>query len=501
MTLYRGRTFYVMRSIFRNSIPFVASKWYQTNFITFSSVILSLWMLRQTNFQWPVLAHAFQSINLQTFSFPISRFFERPVYSVEQVIEGEPLPFPAVTICTTRPLKRQKLFNFFTKCDTYKDDNSQRLCNKYQDLLPEVANINDTYFWSKKFSDFLQDVDKPNTFSVTKASNSRNHSLNFNLLNDVSLFTFRLGFNYSMLTSPYTVRHSPRPQCKEYSFTPRFSATTVGKDYTALKVDGDFSLENDSWDDSIYVAIPSGPGDCGRSPCNRFQYQVSLHPPKHPPRHFHEFFKFPNKVSMLGIDSYAERILMPPPYNECTNQWSEEALKLAEAAGTNISLMNDYTMNECIINFKRKGVRCPKKCNQQEYIAGRMWEVKLFPDSIGPLFQFEKHPKEYTSLEIVFTQLKHTKMEQKALCPFVKLLGNIGGLAGLYMGISIVSLVEVAETLLLIIAHICKRLAWSGSAVKTPNANRLWWFWRAVSIHEVSCWSLLSLEFFIVIKY
>ena len=109
-------------------------------------------------------------------------------------------------------------------------------------------------------------------------------------------------------------------------------------------------------------------------------------------------------------------------------------------------------MNECIINYKRKGVKCPKECSQRQYITGRIWEVKLFPDIIGSMFRFEKHPNEYTFLEIVFTQLKHTKMEQKALCPFVKLLGNIGGLAGLYMGISMVSLVEIAESLLVIFA-------------------------------------------------
>ena len=235
----------------------------------------------------------------------------------------------------------------------------------------------------------------------------------------------------------------------------------MGKDYSTLKVEAEMNVEGQNWDDSMFIAIPSGPGDCGHTPCNQYQYQVAVHPPKHYPQHFHEFFKMADELTMLGIDSFTERISLGPPYSNCTNEWPKNATRIAREEPERDmvpELMNNYTMNECIISFVRDDVRCPAQCHKQEYLVGRKWDIRLQSDAIGKVFELDHPPTEYTFLEIVFTQLKHVVIEEKALCPILTFLGNVGGLAGLCMGISLVSVVEVIETVIVLVICFWQRI-------------------------------------------
>ena len=93
------------------------------------------------------------------------RYFEYPVVTTEEFIEGEPIPFPAVTICAPKPLKRAQIEEFLLHCENLiTDANLKRICLENQHLRPIVQNVDTTYFWNGKFSRMMMQIDEPYTF-------------------------------------------------------------------------------------------------------------------------------------------------------------------------------------------------------------------------------------------------------------------------------------------------------------------------------------------------
>ena len=74
------------------------------------------------------------------------------------------------------------------------------------------------------------------------------------------------------------------------------------------------------------------------------------------------------------------------------------------------------------------------------------------PGVIRQLFNLKQDATKYTFLEIVFTRLKHVDIKQKPAFTSARLMGTLGGLFGLYMGISVISMFEIGEVVC-VIAH------------------------------------------------
>ena len=300
----------------------------------------------------------------------------------------------------------------------------------------------------------MMKIDRP--YTIFDGTN-----VNLNLLNDVRLLYYSKTVNDNH-RQPFYVRHSHRAQCKEYGFAPRINASQVGNDYSIVNFD---NIEEENWDDSMFFMIPSGPSHCkDDSPCDDFRYRVAVHPQTHFPRVFQDFWKYADKLTMIGIDSLVNRELLSAPYGNCVNQWPVETIKIAKEKNLSFLLRNNYSLNECISSFRNFDVRCPSECVREEYSIGKTFTVDTRPGYVNEFFNLSVSQTELTYLEIVFLQLKYVQIGQQAMITSSQLMGTIGGLAGLFMGISLVSLVEMGELCLVLIIRLIRLCVLKGGS-------------------------------------
>ena len=427
-----------------------------SSLFTISKIFLKMWCLvkfrRSKSIQFCTQNESFCNF---------FRYFEYPVVTTEEFIEGEPIPFPAVTICAPKPLKRAQIEEFLLHCENLTTDaNLKRICLENQHLRPVVQNVDTTYFWNGQFSRMMMQIDEPYTF--VKSDN-----VNLNLLNDVDLLYYSKTTNESR--RPFYKRHSHRAQCKEYGFSPHINASQVGNDYSIVNFE---NVDEINWDDSMFFMIPSGKSYCrDDTPCDDFRYRIAVHSPSHFPRVFQDFWKYSDKLTLVGMDSFIERELLPAPYGNCRRDWPDEARRIAQGKNLSFILRNNYSLNECISSFRTYGVHCPSECDREEYSILKTWTVATMNNLTQEFFNLSVSQNEYAKVEIVFLQLSHRKIKQKEMIPLSQLMGTIGGLAGLCMGISLVSLVEVGELCLCVFVCVIKHFARSNNDKGRGESN------------------------------
>ena len=444
-----------------------------------------------------------------------NRYYKWPVYLEETIEEGQPLVFPAVTLCALNPLNRKNVVKYLsnwtnctictngtdctsctnftpfvncTNCTTVANRttstnctictnstkgaagaNSQ-ICTNFTfegeadprnnhghlvtDLLPKLQHDISDHFYDKSVIPLMLELDKPHTYH---SSNDRlsDMSESLNLLNDVLMFSYtkKRHENGESYRLPFRIKHTEKPQCKEFSFEGEVKAERLGKDYSMINIDD--PTESD-WDDSIFFAIPSGPKACEscKSECDEFKYSYTIHPPNvssHNPTHF---YKYRKTFAWVGIDSFTERTALGRPYSNCTDVWPE-AIKAQNPEHP--TLKNKYSLNECIANFGSDNDHCTVECKKQEYSVGRNWQMKFDAETMRKFFNLTQNGTDYTFLEFVFMRLKKRVINQRAVYTTQQILGTVGGLLGLYMGISVVSLFEIVEVLFTILVKMIKK--------------------------------------------
>ena len=296
-------------------------------------------------------------------------------------------------------------------------------------------------------------IDKPSTV-IRRNSQTNGTSNHINLLNDVLIFSYSYVKQKANVTYevPYEIRHTEKVQCKEFSFTPRVWAKTAGKDYSVISVD---NLDEDTWDDSMFFSIPSGTGNCGDTSCKEYEYHFSVHTPNYHSSTFEIFFKLDGKFTMVALESMTNITSLGRPYENCSNKWPEEVYKLKEDLQPN--LLRKYSLNECISKFRFYNITCNVECTKEVYTIGKKFVVPFSPNVINQFFQLE-NASHYTHLEIVFKSLKKRIVQQYAAHTTVQLLGTLGGLLGLYMGISLISVCEIVHFSLVFVMEVIKRL-------------------------------------------
>ena len=85
------------------------------------------------------------------------------------------------------------------------------------------------------------------------------------------------------------------------------------------------------------------------------------------------------------------------------------------------------------------------ECVKEEYTVGKIWTMDYHPGSIDGYLYLGDVDTNFTFLEIIFMNLKQILIKEKPVYTMPKLFGTIGGILGLYMGISVISLFEIAE--------------------------------------------------------
>ena len=84
----------------------------------------------------------------------------------ETITEGEPIPFPAVTICTDFPLNKEKMIQLLSNCSkmSFNDEMLEKECMKRRYLLPRLVNdTSRTYFWHRDLKELMMIVNPPET--------------------------------------------------------------------------------------------------------------------------------------------------------------------------------------------------------------------------------------------------------------------------------------------------------------------------------------------------
>ena len=145
-----------------------------------------------------------------------------------------------------------------------------------------------------------------------------------------------------------------------------------------------------------------------------------------------------------------------------------------------ICLVNDIKDLECIFkllpvifttNFIMSNCfpLCPLECKSRKYMTSityteypirsfekdymaypnvrRIYSNKTFSTSLG---------SNLVSLLIYYDSLSYTSITESPNLDFVTLLSNIGGIAGLFLGISLLSIVEIIETILEMVYYLFK---------------------------------------------
>ena len=134
---------------------------------------------------------------------------------------------------------------------------------------------------------------------------------------------------------------------------------------------------------------------------------------------------------------------MGSPYTNCLDEWPVTAKNSS-------ALAYDYSLNSCISNFKNgDDLKCLPECEKKEYELGNIdRDVDVFPN-LAEFFHLPNPTKEYTFVEIVFIQLNKKSIKEVPVITFVQFLGTFGGLCGLGMGISLITVAEFLEFFLI----------------------------------------------------
>ncbi|CAF0767718.1 unnamed protein product [Brachionus calyciflorus] len=123
----------------------------------------------------------------------------------------------------------------------------------------------------------------------------------------------------------------------------------------------------------------------------------------------------------------------------------------SEIRCTESNIENYFTDSNIINNVCLK--QCPLECNGMKF--SKFYSFNEFineqnNEDLNDFFNFtgtnrRQMKKDFASLNIYYETLNYEEITEKESIEFVDLLSNIGGIAGLFLGISFLSLVEIIE--------------------------------------------------------
>jgi len=119
-----------------------------------------------------------------------------------------------------------------------------------------------------------------------------------------------------------------------------------------------------------------------------------------------------------------------------------------------LTSFNTKIINECQSNY------CPLECDSFEYDIGLYQQSiltsgkisKFYNDSIHTGFTndfktYENVSKTFFSINVYYEDLKYTLISQQPKIELFGLISNLGGILGLFIGFSFISLLEIIETI------------------------------------------------------
>ena len=130
--------------------------------------------------------------------------------------------------------------------------------------------------------------------------------------------------------------------------------------------------------------------------------------------------------------------------------------KLSIADETNqLSRCTINEMNKISENIKKQGFHdyCPLECNS---IAYQISSYIVDYPNVGPINDlefkssfktYEEMKRHYFGLRIYYQDTKYTLIEQQPKIQLADLISNIGGILGLFIGVSFLSFIEIVEIL------------------------------------------------------
>jgi hypothetical protein len=127
---------------------------------------------------------------------------------------------------------------------------------------------------------------------------------------------------------------------------------------------------------------------------------------------------------------------------------------IAKCIDVFLNTSNAKVINECHLKY------CPLECDSFEYDINLYLQPILtsgkisnfYNDSISYGFSndfktYENVSKTFVSINVYYQDLKYTLISQQPKIELFGLISNLGGILGLFIGFSFISLLEIIETI------------------------------------------------------
>ena len=123
----------------------------------------------------------------------------------------------------------------------------------------------------------------------------------------------------------------------------------------------------------------------------------------------------------------------------------------------------DFYFNDILTNLLDSYCipKCPLECESIKYnylITQASYPTAFYLNSSGlKVSDIENFKKSHLSLNIYYDSFEYTKIEELVKTDFIDLISGIGGTLGLFIGISLLSIIEIFELIFLLIEALFKR--------------------------------------------